>query len=77
MVEVSQKKTDEVIEMKKTRDKARMALKRGRADWQMGISSELAYRYDAGELEAECDEAERQYGHRKMLGVAACLGCVE
>ena len=37
MVEISQEKTHEVTEMKKSRDKARLALKRGRWEYETCI----------------------------------------
>ena len=74
MVEISQKKTDEVTEMKKSRDKARLALKRGRWEYEMCKHTELAEKYQSGDLRTECEEAERKYGHRKMVGVHYYLG---
>ena len=50
MVEISQKKTDEVTEMKKSRDNARLALKRGRWEYEMCKQTELAKKYQSGDL---------------------------
>ena len=61
MVEISQKKTDEVTEMKKSRDKARLALKRGRWEYEMCKHTELSEKYQSGDLRTECEEAERKY----------------
>ena len=74
MVEISQKKTDKVTEMKKSRDKARLALKRGRWEYEMCKQTELAKKYHSGDLQTECLDAVRKYGHRKMVGVISYLG---
>ena len=69
MVESSQKKTEEVAELKKARDKAQLALKRGRWESEMHKETDLAKKYQSGALQTESEEAERKYGHRKIEGV--------
>ena len=74
MVDISQKKTAEVAELKNSRGRARRALKRGRQEYEMYKHTDLAWKYRRGHLQAECLDAERKYGHRKMVGVISYLG---
>ena len=62
MVSVSEKKTDEVKDLKRQRNQARLAVKRGRRsdESQALIDNET--------------EAASRYGSRKQKGVAAFLG---
>ena len=58
MVEISQKKADADTEMKVSRDKARLSLKRGRWEFAMGKHTERALKYQRGDLRTEFEETE-------------------
>ena len=61
VVEFSLKKTDEVTEVKKSLDKARLAFKRGRQEYERCKHTPLSEQYQCGDLRKECEEAERKY----------------
>ena len=74
MVRVSAKKTEEVTELKRKRDHARLALKRGKHEHSQGAKTELSRRYANGDLDQEVRDTEVAYGPRKHRGVAVFLG---
>ncbi len=74
MVEVSTKRSKEVADLKRTRDRARLAVKRGRWEHEQDANTPFADLYGSGVLQKKQEEAEAAYGSRKMGGVAMCLG---
>ena len=74
MLRVSEKKTEEVAEQKRKRDKARLMCKRGRHEAYYEMNTELAAQYHSGQLQREKEEAETIYGDRKQKGIAEYLG---
>ena len=56
--------------MKRKPDYARLAVKRGKWEFERNLDSYLAEEYASGSLEAQCKEAEEAYGDRKTSGVA-------
>ena len=74
MVLVSQQKTDEVKELKRKRDHARLALKRGKMEHQCNPASRLAQLYSSGALLAEQEKTQVAYGRCAQAGVAHFMG---
>ena len=74
MMRVSRTKTEEVIELKRKHDSARLAVKRGRQDYQQNVNLDLRIRYLSGALEETQEEAEAAYAKRKVVRVAMRLG---
>ena len=69
-----QTKTEEVRELNKNRDYARLALKRGKREYERNLDSYLAEEYASGTLDVQCIQAEQAYGDRKTSGVAVFMG---
>ena len=74
MLDVSQEKTEEVVELKRKRQQTRLALKRGRHDYEQDERTENARLFASGDLQQAVDDAETAYGARKQSGVAMFLG---
>ena len=74
MLDVSQEKTEEVATLKRKRHETRLALKRGRHDYDDNLKTRQAYSFARGDLQQEVDDAETAYGARKQVGVAWFLG---
>ena len=74
MLDVSRENTREVVELKRKRQQTRLALKRGRHDYEQGERTENARLFASGDLQQEVDDAETAYGARKQSGVAMFLG---
>ena len=70
----SEKNKAEQLELKRKRDSARLAVKRGKYDWDHYNTTELYYQYEQGVLQEEVEKAEAAYGERKLPGVAHYLG---
>ena len=76
MVEVSEKKSEEVARLKRDRDKARLAVKRGKREYEQKAQTSLAKLYASGDLLLKQELAETAYGYRKSSGVGASLSTV-
>jgi len=74
MKATSAKKTEEVIELKRKRDSARLAVKRGKYDYDRWDTTKLAHLYKQGVLQEELEKAEAAFGSRTSPGVAHYLG---
>jgi hypothetical protein len=74
MLDVSREKTEEVATLKRKRHETRLALKRGRHDYDDNLKTRQAYSFARGDLQQEVDDAETAYGARKQVGVAWFLG---
>ena len=74
MLDVSRENTMEVVELNRKRQQTRLALKRGRHDYEQGERTENARLFASGDLQQEVDDAETAYGARKQSGVAMFLG---
>ena len=73
MVRDSNKKTEEVTELKRKYHQARLAIKRARFDVENSDNTQLAKKYKKGELARELSHARRAYGRKKHTGLAALL----
>ena len=74
MLDVSQEKTEEVATLKRKRHETRLALKRGRHDYEENLRTDKARLFATGDLQQEVEDAETAYGARKQVGVAMFLG---
>ena len=74
MLDVSQAKTKEVATLKRKRHETRLALKRGRHDYEENLRTDKARLFATGDLQQEVEDAETAYGARKQVGVAMFLG---
>ena len=73
MVRDSDKKTEEVTELKRKYHQARLAIKRARFDVENSDNTQLAKKYKNGELARELSHARRAYDRKKHTGLAALL----
>ena len=75
MTATSTKKTEAVLELKRKRETARLAVKRGKYDWDHWNQGTKFYRsYENGKLQEELEAAEAACGARNSPGVAHYLG---
>ena len=75
IVAISSKKTEELIELKRKRDRMRSTFKRGKSEYDRDPNSNLGALWSSGELEKRVKKAEADYGNRRTAGVAVLMQC--
>ena len=74
MLEVSARKTSELVDLKRTRDMARLDFKRGKAQYERNERTKLSELYHSGYLAEEQERSEAAFGDRKLESLANFLG---
>ena len=75
IVRASSKKTEELSELKRKRDRMRSTFKRGKLEYDRDPNSILGALWASGELEKRLKKAEADYGNRRTAGVAVLMQC--
>ena len=73
MLAESAEKTEELRDLKSERDRARLALCRGRREAEQCRRTHFALQYQTGVLQKEMAAAEAAYGSRQQKGIALLL----